>query len=179
MNSYSVLNDFGIFLFRLSGTRQFYAVNVNRVQEIMPCPRITVLPKLQKHVVGVVTIHNDVTIPVIDLCEVLCGRKTQNIRQSLIVVIKSGSSQYAFLASKADRIININDNALLPSDINSADTYMLGAVQVEKELVELIDVDKVINGVISQKSDNLSVSETDFEQENLYSLRSCQAFFPE
>lgn len=173
MNSYSVLNDFGIFLFRLSSSRQFYAVNVSRVQEIMPCPRVTVLPKLQKHVVGVVTIHNDVTIPVIDLCEVLCGRKTQNIRQSLIVIIKAGSSQYAFLASKADRIVNINDNALLPSDINSADTYMLGAVQVEKDLVELIDVDKVICDVIGQKTETPAVNEKADEQENLYSLRSC------
>ncbi|MDY6419941.1 MAG: hypothetical protein SPL03_05265, partial [Succinivibrio dextrinosolvens] len=59
------------------------------------------------------------------------------------------------------------------SDINSADTYMLGAVQVEKELVELIDVDKVISDVISQKADNLSVGEKDYGQENLYSIRSC------
>lgn len=173
MNSYSVLNDFGIFLFRLSGSRQFYAVNVSRVQEIMPCPRVTVLPKLQKHVVGVVTIHNDVTIPVIDLCDVLCGRKTQNIRQSLIVVIKAGNSQYAFLASKADRIININDNALLPADINNANTYMVGAVQVEQDLVELIDVDKVIGDVFCQKRVSDSIADNTEAKSEVYSLGSC------
>ncbi|MBE6424002.1 chemotaxis protein CheW [Succinivibrio dextrinosolvens] len=173
MNSYSVLNDYGIFLFRLNGTRQCYAVHVSRVQEVMPCPRITVMPKLQKHVVGVATIHNTVTIPVIDLAEILCGRKTQNIKQSLIVVVKSGNSKFAFLASKADRIININDNALLPSEIDSSDTYMIGAVQVQNELVELIDVDKVISDVLNPKSENDSAQDIHSEQEKLYSAGIC------
>ena len=173
MNSYSVLNDFGIFLFKLGISRQFYAVNVSRVQEIMPCPRLTVLPKLQKHVVGVATIHNDVTIPVIDLCEVLCGRKTQNLKQNLIVVIKSGSSQFAFLASKADRIININDNALLPSEINNADTYMLGAVQVDNDLVELIDIDKVICDVLNQKNEASSSQRASGVQQSSFASASC------
>ncbi len=166
MNSYSDLKDYGIFLFRLNGIRQCYGVKVSLVQEIMPCPRVTVLPKLQKYVVGVVTIHKETTIPVIDICDVLCGRKTQNLKQSLIVVVRIGETLVAFLASKADRIININDNALLPSDINSSDSYLLGAVQFNQDLVELIDVDKVVSEVLKQSDEveSKSVHSDDFSK---------------
>ncbi|WP_281072733.1 hypothetical protein, partial [Succinivibrio dextrinosolvens] len=68
---------------------------------------------------------------------------------------------------------NINDNALLPSEIDSSDTYMIGAVQEQNELVELIDVDKVISDVLNPKSENDSAQDIHSEQEELYSAGIC------
>ena len=46
-------NRMELLLFKLSGLRQRYGINVFKVREVLPCPRLTVMPKLQKYVIGV------------------------------------------------------------------------------------------------------------------------------
>ena len=66
-----------LLLFKLSGLRQRYGINVFKVREVLPCPRLTVMPKLQKYVIGVAHIRGQ-TISVIDLAYGIGGRPSQN-----------------------------------------------------------------------------------------------------
>ncbi len=152
MTSYLTLRDFGVFLFKLRRLKQVYGINVSSIEEILPCPRITVFPSMPKYVVGAVTIHGSKTIPVVDLNDVLTGTKLAVNDKTVIVVVKCGGGVYAFLASKAERIINVEKDDLLPSESIDMSTYLLGTVEFDKGIVEIIDIEKVICDIYSQNT---------------------------
>ena len=149
MYNYSVLNDYGVFLFNLYGSSQKYGISVSKIQEILPCPRVTVMPSRIQYVTGVITIKNGGTIPVVDINQVITGRRTTDPSKNLVVIAKINNTKVAFLASRADRIINISENAILPSQSAQVSLYMQGAVEFNDSLVELIDIDKIINDVFA------------------------------
>src|SRR5690554_7924613 len=68
-------NRLELLLFRLNG-RQLYGINVFKVKEVLQCPRLTLLPKLNPIVRGVAHIRGG-TLPIIDL-----GRATEIGRAS-------------------------------------------------------------------------------------------------
>ena len=78
-------NRMELLLFKLSGLRQCYGINVFKVREILPCPHLTVMPKLQKFVIGVAHIRGQ-TISVIDLGYAIGGRPSKNIDKSFIII---------------------------------------------------------------------------------------------
>jgi two-component system, chemotaxis family, chemotaxis protein CheV len=58
-------NRLELLLFRLAGN-QLYGINVFKVKEVLQCPKLTALPKLNSVVRGVAHIRGG-TLPIIDL----------------------------------------------------------------------------------------------------------------
>lgn len=58
-------NRLELLLFKLKG-RQFYGINVFKVKEVLPCPRLNSLPKSQQVVRGVAHVRGE-TVSVIDM----------------------------------------------------------------------------------------------------------------
>lgn len=58
-------NRLEVLMFRLQG-RQLFGINVFKVQEVLPCPRLTELPQSHSSTRGLAIIRNR-TIPVLDL----------------------------------------------------------------------------------------------------------------
>ena len=46
-------NRLELLLFRLPGRDQLYGINVFKVKEVLECPRLTAMPRLNKNVRGV------------------------------------------------------------------------------------------------------------------------------
>ena len=152
-------NRMELLLFRLSGLRQRYGINVFKVREVLPCPHLTIMPKLQKFVVGVAHIRGK-TISVIDLAYAIGGHPTQDIEKAFMVIAEYNRSTHAFLVSGVERILNMNWDKIMPPPKGAGHSnYMTAVTEIDNELVEILDVEKILNEISPLRSD-LSEEET-------------------
>lgn len=152
-------NRMELLLFKLSGLRQCYGINVFKVREILPCPHLTVMPKLQKFVIGVAHIRGQ-TISVIDLGYAIGGRPSKNIDKSFIIIAEYNRSTHAFLVSSVERILNMNWDKIMPPPKGAGDSnYMTAVTEFDGELVEILDVEKILEEISPSKLEEQDLEE--------------------
>lgn len=152
-------NRMELLLFKLSGLRQRYGINVFKVREVLPCPRLTVMPKLQKFVIGVAHIRGQ-TISVIDLAYAIGGRPSTNIEKCFIIIAEYNRSTHAFLVSNVERILNMNWDKIMPPPKGAGDSnYMTAVTEIDGELVEILDVEKILEEISPSKLDQHDLDE--------------------
>ncbi len=140
-------NRMELLLFRLSGLKQRYGINVFKVREVLPCPHLTIMPKLHKFVVGAAHIRGN-TISVIDFAYAIGGKPTRNLEQSFLVITEYNRSTQAFLVSNVERILNINWDKIMPPPKGAGHSnYMTAVTEIDGSLVEIIDVEKILDEI--------------------------------
>lgn len=145
-------NRFEILMFRLSG-RQRFAINVFKVQEVLTLPKMTVMPGAHPNVVGVIHLRGR-AIPVYDLAKAIHLKPVPVTEDSTVIVSEYNSAVQAFLVGGVERIVNLNWDSVLPPPSGAGREHYLTAVtQVENEIVEIIDVEKVLAEVQPISSD--------------------------
>lgn len=158
MHSHSVAtNRLEILLFRLDG-RQLFGINVLKVKEIIPCPRLTQLPKSDYTVLGVTELRGQ-TMPVIDLSLAIgrkgLGRADPN---SKVIVAEFNRTTQGFLVSGVERIIVSDWKDVLPPPAGLSNGYITGVIRsIDNSLVQIIDVEKVLGQLVPT---DFSTSET-------------------
>ncbi|MCA0935682.1 chemotaxis protein CheV [Vibrio alginolyticus] len=136
-------NRLELLTFRLMG-RQRYGINVFKVKEVLQCPKLTAMPNLHRLVKGVAHIRGR-TVSVIDLSLAIGGRPTTDIENSFVVIAEFNRTTQAFLVSSVERIINMHWEAILPPPDGAGKAHYLTAVtNIDNELVEIIDVEKIL-----------------------------------
>lgn len=152
-------NRMELLLFKLSGLRQRYGINVFKVREVLPCPRLTVMPKLQKYVIGVAHIRGQ-TISVIDLAYAIGGRPSRDIEKCFIIIAEYNRSTHAFLVSSVERILNMNWDKIMPPPKGAGDSnYMTAVTEIDGELVEILDVEKILEEISPSKLEKQDLDE--------------------
>lgn len=140
-------NRLEILMFRLSG-RQKFAINVFKVQEVVQLPKMTLMPHRHNSVCGVVNLRGQ-TLPVIDLSRAIGLRPLVPDERSTIIVTEYNRSIQAFLVGGVDRILNLNWEEVLPPPATAGRQHYLTAItKVEDQLVEVIDVEKVLAEIV-------------------------------
>lgn len=160
-------NRLELLLFRLN-SKQRFGINVFKVREVLQCPPLTAIPKLNPLVRGVAHIRGQ-TISVIDLSMATGGAPIQDISASFIIIAEYNRSVQGFLVGSVERIINTNWDAILPPPRGTGRaSYLTAVTEVEKELIEILDVEKILNeisplstDVSSEIADNVDVSKSD------------------
>ncbi|WP_068826353.1 chemotaxis protein CheV [Pseudomonas sp. BMS12] len=136
-------NRLEILMFRLAG-RQLFAINVFKVQEVLQLPKLTLMPHRHPYVCGVVNLRGQ-TLPVIDLSQAIGMRPITPDANSTIIVTEYNRSVQAFLVGGVDRILNLNWESILPPPGGAGRQHYLTAItKVEDQIVEIIDVEKVL-----------------------------------
>jgi two-component system chemotaxis response regulator CheV len=139
-------NRLELLMFRLNG-RQRFGINVFKVKEVLQCPPLTILPKLNSVVRGVAHIRGQ-TISVIDLSLATGGRPIQDLSKAFIIISEYNRSVQGFLVSSVERIININWESILPPPKGTGRfSYLTAVTEVDNELVEVLDVEKILHEV--------------------------------
>ena len=139
-------NRLELLLFRLNG-RQRFGINVFKVREVLQCPPLTAIPKLNPLVRGVAHIRGQ-TISVIDLSMATKGRRIEDISNSFIVIAEYNRSVQGFLVGAVERIINTNWDAIMPPPQGTGRaSYLTAVTEVENELIEILDVEKILNEI--------------------------------
>ncbi len=141
-------NRLEILMFRLAG-RQLFAINVFKVQEVLQLPKLTLMPHRHPYVCGVVNLRGQ-TLPVIDLSQAIGMRPLTPNENSTIIVTEYNRSVQAFLVGGVDRILNLNWESILPPPGGAGRQHYLTAItKVDDQIVEIIDVEKVLAEIIT------------------------------
>ena len=140
-------NRLEILMFRLQG-RQIFGINVFKVQEVLSCPNLTALPQSHSATRGLATIRKR-TIPVIDLAAAIGQRPLEASPDNLIIITEYNGTVQAFLVKAVERIVNMNWNDIkAPPKGVGRNNYMTAVTEVDGNLVEIIDVEKVLSEII-------------------------------
>jgi len=145
-------NRLEILTFRLHGHQQ-YAINVFKIQEVLPLPNLTLIPNRHQHVCGVTHLRGS-TIPVIDLSAAIGMRPIVPDEKCTIIVTEYNRSVQAFLVGGVSRIVNLNWEDILPPPQGSGRQNFLTAItRIEEKIVEIIDVEKVLAEIAPYNTD--------------------------
>ncbi|ABM00526.1 chemotaxis protein CheV [Shewanella amazonensis] len=139
-------NRLELLLFKLNG-RQRFGINVFKVKEVLQCPPLTGLPKLNPFVRGVAHIRGT-TISVIDLSAATGGKPIENIQNCFIIISEYNRSVQGFLVNSVERIINMNWEAIMPPPQGAGRySYLTAVTEIDGELVEILDVEKILDEI--------------------------------
>jgi len=140
-------NRLELLLFRLDG-KQLFGINVFKVQEVIQCPVLTHIPDSHNVVRGIANMRGRM-VTVMDLGKAIGGRGVANPQDNFVVVAEYNQYVQGFLVGGVDRIVNMNWEEILPPPKGIGDdNYLTAVCKVDGELVEIIDVEKVLAEVI-------------------------------
>jgi len=157
-------NRLELLLFRLNG-KQVYGINVFKVKEVLQCPPLTSIPGRASVVRGVAHIRGG-TLPILDTSEAIGRRQLANPSECFVIITEYNRTQQGFLVQGVDRIVNMNWSDIHPPPKGAGKEHYLTAVtEVDNQLVEIIDVEKILSEV-SPVKENISdgVVDTDIGQ---------------
>ncbi|MGL4826169.1 MAG: chemotaxis protein [Vibrionaceae bacterium] len=145
-------NRMELLTFRLMN-KQKYGINVFKVREVLQCPKLTVLPKLHRAVKGIASIRGK-TISIIDLSLAIGGEPINDAQNRFVVITEFNRSMQGFLVGSVDRIVNMRWDVILPPPPGMGDvTYLTAVTQIDNELVELLDVEKILDEISVPQDD--------------------------
>ena len=141
-------NRLELLLFRLNG-RQLYGINVFKVKEVLQCPRLTALPRLNPVVRGVAHIRGG-TLPIIDLGQATGGRPLEDLSSAFVIIAEYNNRVQGFLVRAVERIVNLNWTDVHPPPKGAGrDHYLTAVTRVDDQMVEIVDVEKVLAEVLA------------------------------
>ncbi len=141
-------NRLELLMFRLRG-QQVYGINVFKVREVLPCPKLSSLPNSGRVIRGVSHVRGE-TIPIIDLSMAigLLPIPEENVATSFVIITEYNRKTQGFLVSGVERIMNMNWEDIVPPPKGAGkDVYLTAVTRIEEKLVEIIDVEKVLSEV--------------------------------
>lgn len=140
-------NRLELLLFRLAGN-QLYGINVFKVKEVLQCPRLTAMPKLHPVVRGVAHIRGG-TLPILDLNRATGGPGLDDLDTAFVIITEYNYKVQGFLVRSVERIVNMNWSEIHPPPKGTGREHYLTAVtRVDNQMVEIIDVEKVLAEVV-------------------------------
>jgi two-component system chemotaxis response regulator CheV len=135
-------NRLELLLFFLNG-KQPFGINVFKVREVLQCPELSSIPGAHPTVRGVAQLRG-MPVTVIDLSMATGGPKLENLETCYVLVTEYNRHTQGFLVSGVDRIVNSSWDQILPPPSGIGRTHYVTAVtQIDKKLVQIIDVEKI------------------------------------
>lgn len=142
-------NRLELLMFRLRG-RQRFGINVFKVQEVIQCPSLTQVPQSNSAVRGVAHLRGR-TIPVMDMGMAIGCRPLEDLSKANVVVTEFNRKVQGFLVGNVERIVNTNWSDIKPPPkLAAQSSYVTAVTEVDGELVEIIDVEKILSEVLGQ-----------------------------
>jgi two-component system chemotaxis response regulator CheV len=145
-------NRLELLMFKLVG-RQRFGINVFKVREVMPCPRLTVLPKQDQDIKGVAHIRGQ-TISVIDLSKATGGREIVPDENSFVIIAEYNRSVQGFLVAGVERIVTLSWKDIMPPPEGTGkSSYLTAVTEIDNEMVSILDVEKILNEISPVSTD--------------------------
>ena len=129
--------------------KEEYAINIGEIQEIIPTPRITRVPKAPDHILGVINLRGNV-IPVIDLARRLGIGHTELTELSRIVAVEVENELVGILAERVSKVSKLLESQIKPppplvsgisgeylDGVSKLDNRFLIFVNISRTLAEL------------------------------------------
>ena len=149
------MNRMELLLFTLHDDQRF-GINVFKVREVIRTPHISPVPKSDSRIVGIADIRG-ATMPVIDLPLALDLPPMKDVPNTLTIVTEFNSSVQGFLVGSVDKIVHLRwEDILPPPETLMNVNYLTGVTKVNHNLVEIIDVERVLQEVAGRSAADVS-----------------------
>lgn len=138
-------NRLELLLFQLKG-KQLYGINVFKVREVLPCPRLTAIPHRHPVVRGVSHVRGE-TVAIVDTSMAI-GRAPipdEELADSLVIVSEYNRKTQGFLVRRVERIVNLNWEDMHPPPKSAGNSsYLTAVTELDEQMVEILDVEKIL-----------------------------------
>ncbi|MCW8944966.1 MAG: chemotaxis protein [Sedimenticola sp.] len=138
-----------MLLFSLFG-RQIFGINVLKIKEIIPYHDMNTLPGSHDAVIGIARLRGN-PFPVIDLSKALkmpISSETSELKACSIIISEFNRSLQGFLVNKVDQIVSLDWGAIQPPPLAAGrSNYITGVVNRDNQIIEVVDVERVLNEV--------------------------------
>lgn len=142
-------NRLELLMFRLADG-ELYGINVFKVREVINCPELTTIHSAHEVVRGVSNIRNR-TISIMDMGMAIRGPAITDPKSSCIIITEFNRSIQGFMVRSVERIVNLDwENVRLPPEGTDSDSYINAVTSVDGELVQLVDVERVMTEVVGE-----------------------------
>jgi two-component system chemotaxis response regulator CheV len=113
------------------------------------------MPKSSPIVRGVANIRGG-TIPILDLAMATGSAKLGNIDNAFVIITEYNTKIQGFLVHSVERIVNMNWEDIHPPPKGTGrDHYLTAVTRIDNQLVEIIDVEKIL-AEVAPVSENIS-----------------------
>ncbi len=138
-----------IVVFKLG--QEEYGLHIDQIKEVVITPTITRMPQTPAFVRGVANVRGNV-IAILDLEEkfgLLRNQDTISNGNHFTLVIESEDYKMGILVREVPNTLSISsanvEDSVFTGDSQSEQSYITGIVKLEKRLIIMIDIFKVIN----------------------------------
>ncbi len=124
-----------------------YAIDVLKIQEIIRTAEITIVPRVDSFILGVMNLRGKV-IPVIDLRIRFSLDKCDFDKSTRFIVIRFEKQNIGFVVDEVTEVIRIRKSMVEPTPplVGSiGQEYILGICKYDSRLIMLLDIDRVLN----------------------------------
>lgn len=126
-----------------------YAIPVSQVQGIEKTMHITRVPKTPRYVKGVINLRGVVT-PIIDLRDRFNVKSSVEDDNTRIIIITLDDMEVGFIVDAANDVMDIPTSSIEPQPevVGSyEEEFISGVAKVEKRLLILLNLEKVLNTI--------------------------------
>jgi purine-binding chemotaxis protein CheW len=150
-----IAGEVKVIVFRLKDEE--YGVEVNQVKSIEKLEHITRVPRTPKFVKGVINLRGVVT-PIIDLRNRFGLEESEYTESTRVIIVAVGELEVGLIVDAANDVIDIPVNAIEPppevvGGVEAA--YLRGVAKLEKRLLILLNLDKVLSTEEVKQLDSL------------------------
>lgn len=136
-----------LIVFKLGGER--YALEIDKVKEIVPVPEVSKLPKAPKYMKGVANIRGNVMV-IMDLEDKFELFKSEEIiAKSFALVIKNDRFKAGILVSEVPTTLKVQGDVIesssgIMSNTVLDETFIKGLIKQEEGMIILLDIIELI-----------------------------------
>lgn len=131
--------------FQLAGEE--YGLNIMSVQEIILMGEITQIPEVPSYIRGLINLRGKV-IPILDLRSRFRMPTTEVNEHTRIIVVNGADTTFGLVVDAVSQVLRLEGEQIEPPPAGLANidqAYLQGLVKMEKKIMILLDVDKIIS----------------------------------
>jgi two-component system chemotaxis response regulator CheV len=139
-------DSLSLLLFTLRSGK-LMAINLLKVSEIIPLPPLTRLPESHPHVKGVATLRG-ASLSVIDLSRAIGEMPLLDPKGGCLIVTDISRSKQGLHVQAVSKIVHCLTTDIRPPPYGAGNkSFITGVTQVDGNLVQVLDIEKVIHGI--------------------------------
>jgi len=136
-------------VFNVSG--KLFGLEMSKVREVLPPPKVTLLPNVPTHVVGVYNLRGNI-ISLIDIQQILGLNSTGKKDTDMVLVVESSDFLISFVVEKVLDFVEVeNSKVQLPSrNIPARMAYFIRGIYETEKMgqIYLFETEKLLNSSV-------------------------------